>query len=305
MDDAASRTPPALGVAFGGGTARGLAHIGALAALEEADLRPRAVAGTSLGALLAALYALGSPPGALEHLVRTQSMVELWSQALDFGLHRGALVHGRRLQRWLDRKVFFGATFADLEMPLAVSCCDVQTGRPVVLREGNLAEAVYASCALPGIFAPSRHGGRALVDGGFLETVPFAALAALGPTRMIGLHAGVDVGRAPLVLGLRRWSASRSGRRFHARARRLEGRRPMGQLGRGVSLVLRGYAKGIHVPPGATLVRLEPPVAWWDFHRSPEAIDAGLRAMRGALDAGLREELAAFADGPGGERVRP
>lgn len=290
--DAPHRGPAdGLGVALGGGTARGLAHIGALAVLEEAGVRLRAISGTSLGAALAALYALGTPPSALEHLVRNQNTLELWAQGVDFGLHRGALVNGRRLVRWLDRKIFYGATFADVELPLAIACCDLETGRPVVVRDGSLAEAVFASSALPLVFAPAERDDRALIDGGFIEAVPFSALAELRPERMLGLHAGVDVESLPLIRALRRASASPPGRRWHRWARRLPARRPLGRLQKGLALALRGYAHGLRVPRDALLVRLEPPIGWWDFHRSPEAIAAGAGAMRVALENGLLDAL--------------
>ena len=165
----------AVGVALGGGAARGVAHVGALKALDAAGVRVAGVAGTSYGAVIAALYALGSPALEIERTVRAQDVAELWRQALDFGLHEGGLVRGRRLSSWLDRKFFMGATFADVRVPLAIACTDLATGRLRVLRSGAIADAVRASCALPGVFAPVRLGDEVLIDGGLVETVPFRA----------------------------------------------------------------------------------------------------------------------------------
>ena len=89
--------------------------------------------------------------------------------------------------------MFGGATFAEAGLPLAVACTDLGSGELVVVREGSIARAVVASCALPGVFAPVLEGTRALVDGGFVESVPFGALASLGPWRALGVHAGIDV----------------------------------------------------------------------------------------------------------------
>jgi predicted acylesterase/phospholipase RssA len=273
-----------LGVALGGGTARGLAHIGALKVLESHGLAPGLLAGTSYGAIIAALYALGMPAVELEQLVRRQNILELWATGLDFGLHRASLIHGRRLERWLDRKVLFGATFDDCMLPLAVACTDVSTGRLVILREGSLARAVVASSALPALFAPVRHTGRVLIDGGFVEAVPFRALQSLSPARMIGVHAGVDPDSSSLVAGLRRLAASRLGTAWARATRDTAPTTSLRSLARGISCALASYLCDQEVPAGALLVRADPPLSWWDFHRSPEAIAAGEAAMRDALD---------------------
>jgi predicted acylesterase/phospholipase RssA len=281
VDPAAS----GLGVALGGGTARGLAHIGALKVLEERGLAPAMLAGTSYGAIIAALYALGMPAVELEQLVRRQNILELWATGLDFGLHRASLIHGRRLERWLDRKVFFGATFDDCLMPLAVACTDVTDGSLMVLREGSLARAVVASSALPGLFAPVRHEGRVLVDGGFIEAVPFRALQTLGPSRIIGIHAGVDPDGSTIVATLRRLAASRLGSLWARLTERVVPNTSVKSLARGLACGLASYLCEQTIPPGAMLVRADPPLSWWDFHRSPEAIAAGEAAMRRALES--------------------
>jgi NTE family protein len=276
---------PRLGVAFGGGTARGLAHIGALKVLEAEGATPSALAGTSYGAIIAALYALGMHALELEKLVREQDTGEIWRQGIDFGIHRGSLIHGQRLARWLDRKFFFGATFADTEIPFVVACTDLSTGRLRVIREGSIAHAVQASIALPGVFAPVRKDGRVLIDGGFVETVPFRALSTLDPELVIGLHAGIDVEHSRLVRFIRRFNASRWGRRFQRLAARSRANGPFGQMTRGLAISLRSYSHGLRAPRGGLLVREDPPTAWWDFHKSPQAILAGEQAMRAALAA--------------------
>lgn len=285
MERAGGAERARLGLALGGGTARGLAHVGALKVLEAHGWVPHALAGTSYGAIIAALYALGTPALELERVVRSQNISEIWLQGLDPGFHRGSLIYGRRLARWLDRKFFFGATFADARIDLAVACTDLASGRLTVLREGSIARAVQASYALPGVFAPVRMDGRVLIDGGFMESVPFRALQELSPDVMIGLHAGVDVERSRLVRRIRRFNASRPGRAFQRFAARVRVLGPFGQMVRGLSISLRSYSRGVRVPDGGLLVREAPPVAWWDFHKSPQAIEAGERAMRAALAA--------------------
>jgi NTE family protein len=273
-----------LGVALGGGTARGLAHIGALQVLEERGWAVDALAGTSYGAIMAALYALGMPGLELERLVRHQNTGEIWAQGVDFGLHRGALIHGRRLGRWLDRKFFQGATFADCRIPLAIATTDLATGELHVLREGSIAAAVQASCALPFVFAPVELGGRIVVDGGLAEPVPFRTVAALGARRVLGVHAGIDARASKAIAWFRALHRTPGGRAWERYADGLGVGSSWSRLARGASLSLRAYEGGIRVPDGATLVEVSPPIAWWDFHRSPEAVRAGRHAMERALD---------------------
>lgn len=269
-----------MGLALGGGTARGAAHVGALKALEAAGEAPVAFSGTSFGAIIAAMAALGAPALEIERVVRGQNVMELWAQSLDFGLHRAALVHGERLSHWLDRKVFYGARIEDAERPLAIAATDLRTGAPVVLREGLVAEAVRASCALPGVFGSVRIGGRDLVDGGFVEPVPFAALAGLGPARMLGIHAGLDLAGSTALTRLRWLDRSPPGGWLHRMAGRMRGRNAWSRLAIGLSLSLRSYRHDARAPAGAQMVTVAPPIAWWDFHRSPIAIEAGERAVR-------------------------
>jgi NTE family protein len=223
------------GVALGGGTARAYAHIGALRALEVHGHRPSGIAGTSSGAVFGAMYALGMTTDDLEGFVRQLDVAEVWRQGLDPGLGQAALIHGRRLEAWLDRKVFGGATFADVRTPFAVACTDLSSGTLVVVREGPIARAVVASCALPGVFAPVLDGPRALVDGGFVEGVPFAALAVLDVGPPLGIHAGIDARRSRFVALVRALHATAPGRASGAWLARRRGRNPWSRLGRGLS----------------------------------------------------------------------
>lgn len=284
-------------MALGGGAARGAAHVGALQALEEAGHRAECVAGTSYGAIIAALYAIGGPAAELERVIRQQDIGELWSQAIDFGLHRGALVNGQRLARWLDRKFFYGATFADTQVPLAIACTDLATGDLVVVREGSLAEAVRASCALPALFAPVKVDGHVLIDGGFVEAVPFRALASMAPRLSLGVHAGVDTDKTTFVRMIRRLNRSATGRALRRVASRASAAGPVGQALRGLSISFESYEQRLTPPPGAHLIVTEPRIAWWDFHRSPQAFEAGRASMK-ALIARLGPEAIAAADQP-------
>ncbi len=289
-----------IGLALGGGTARGAAHVGALKALEDAGEAPVAFSGTSFGAIIAAMAALGAPALEIERVVRGQNVMELWAQSLDFGLHRAALVHGERLASWLDRKVFYGARIEDAERPLAIAATDLRTGAPVILRQGPVAQAVRASSALPGVFASVRIDGIDLVDGGFVEPVPFGALAQLGPTRMLGIHAGLDLAGSTALTRLRRLDRSGLGGWLHRSAGRLQGANPWSRLVMGLSLSLRSYRHDARAPSGAQMVSVAPPIAWWDFHRTPVAIDAGERAVRLWLERSATSSRTRLRDEPPG-----
>jgi NTE family protein len=206
--------PNDFGLALGGGAARAFSQIGALKVLEQEGLYPKVLAGTSSGAFIGALYALGTPALELEKMMLEMNMLEFWSQTLDFGLHKAALIDGKRFTHWLDRKYFHGATFADLQIPLCIACMDIETGELVLLREGSVAKAVMASSSLSLIFAPVNIGERYLIDGGFISTVPFPALASFGlrPEQMLGIHAGIDVEASSFIRWLRRWYAGSSKR---------------------------------------------------------------------------------------------
>ncbi len=275
----------AVGVALGGGAARALAHVGALKALEARGLAPSAVAGTSSGAIIAALYALGLPAAELEHRLRNQNLSEVWAQGWDFGLHRASLVHGRRFENFLERKYFYGVTFEDLALPLAVACTSLDSGELVVLRSGPVARALVASCALPGLFAPVEMGGEWLVDGGLVATVPFAALVGFDLDRVVGVHAGIDARRSVFVRTVQGWHASSWGQRWRRRLLKVRGRGAGSSLVRGVAHLQASYAQEVAAPPGALLVRVNPPLGWFDLHKSPQAVEAGERDTLAALDA--------------------
>ena len=153
------------GLVLGGGGARGLASVGIVEVLEAEGLRPAAIAGTSMGALIGAFLAAGH--SAADCHVLTRSL--RWTHVLDVG-REGGLIKGDRYGRWLADRL--PARFADLKIPLAVIATDIERGETVVLREGDLVPAIRASTAFPGAFAPVAHAGRLLVDGGVLNTLP-------------------------------------------------------------------------------------------------------------------------------------
>jgi len=290
-------TGAGLGIALGGGTARAVAHVGVLEVLAERGWRADAIAGTSSGAMIGAMAALGMSVTEIGALLRGIDVRDLWRQALDPGLDQASLIRGRKLESWLDRHVFRGATFDDLRLPFLVACTDLVTGDLGLLSEGPLARAVVASSALAGYFSPVIDGEHVWVDGGFVEAVPFRALARLNPERSLGLHAGIDAGRSRVIGSIRYLHGTVAGARWRdwLLARGTQG--PWRRLARGIALAAQSYERGLDVPPGARMVSSYPRVAWWDFHRMDEAIAAGRRAAEVAFERdGLGAWLAGEAD---------
>lgn len=174
--------PPRVGLALGGGFARGIAHIGVLKALEEAGVRIDAIAGTSVGALIATAYACGAPLTEMEkHAAETQFK--------DFGrwtLSWMGLASNERLENYLSR-FCVARTFDELKIPLAIAATDLGTGDPVFFTQGEIRPALRGSCAYPGLFLPVEHEGRILVDGFLAEPVPVNAVQSLGAEFVIAV----------------------------------------------------------------------------------------------------------------------
>ena len=173
-------------VALGGGGARGLAHIGVLAELERAGYRIAALAGTSIGGVMASLYAVGLSPADMT----TWADGALRRGLFHFRPSPGALLGIDRMREALT-EVLRRKTFADARCPLALTAVDLDTGTEVVLTSGELVEAVLATIALPGIFPPQWAGQSRLVDGGVVDPVPVQPVRGLhrGPVVAVTLSA--------------------------------------------------------------------------------------------------------------------
>ena len=186
-------------LALGGGAALGWAHIGVLRALEAAGVRVAAVAGTSIGALVAVAYAAGELD-ALEELARSATPRAVVA-FLDPHFRRGAFLGGRAIARRLQ--LHLGERrLEELGVPAATVAADLVSGRVVVIASGGAVEAVRASIAIPGIFAPMATGGMLLVDGGALVPVPVAAARALSARPVLAINLQADYPARAAALGL-------------------------------------------------------------------------------------------------------
>jgi NTE family protein len=161
---------PRLALALSGGAARCIAHVGVIAALEEAGIEIDAVAGTSGGSLVGALYLDGMDSAELALLAARTS----WASVFTPGLSKKGLINSAGIYRFIRRHLET-KDIEGLDRPFAAVCADMLTGEKVVLTEGPLARAVQASCSLPIIFTPTEFMGRALIDGGYVSQIPVLA----------------------------------------------------------------------------------------------------------------------------------
>lgn len=180
--------PLRVGLALGGGAARGFAHIGVLQVLEEQGIRPDLVVGTSAGSLVAALYASGHTPNELERL----AMALDESSITDWVFPGRSLMRGEALARFV-RQNTGGKSIEGMRLPLGIVAADLQSGQAVLFRQGDVGTAVRASSAVPAVFEPVRVGGREYIDGGAVSPIPVRHARQMGADVVIA----VDISAIP------------------------------------------------------------------------------------------------------------
>ena len=173
-----------VGLALSGGGALGAAHIGVLEVLEAHGIRPCCVSGTSAGSVVGAAYCAGL---SLERM-KQEALTLQWTKVGRVVRPRYGFFDGARLEEYLIRVVGGDKTFEELSIPFACAAADLLTEELVILREGPVAHAVRASCALPGLFTPVEdYEGHFLVDGGLINNLPVAVLREMGAEYTIGV----------------------------------------------------------------------------------------------------------------------
>ena len=186
----AAKLPPRIGLALGGGAARGFAHVGVIQVLEEAGIRPALVAGTSAGSLVAAIYASGKNGAQLQQVAETmdESAIADWSLQI---FSRGAL-RGEALARYVNSQVN-ARLIENMPLPLGIVATDLHSGADTLFQRGDTGTAVRASSAVPAVFQPVRIAGRDYVDGGLVSPVPVRAARRMGAELVIA----VDISSPP------------------------------------------------------------------------------------------------------------
>ncbi len=184
------KVPPRIGLALGGGAARGFAHVGVIQVLEEAGIRPVLVSGTSAGSLVAAIYASGKNGKQLQHIAETmeEAAIADWTLPL---FNRGML-RGDALARYVNSQV--GARLIEnMPLPLGIVATDLNSGQSMLFQRGDTGTAVRASSAVPAVFQPVKISGRDYVDGGLVSPVPVRAARQMGAELVIA----VDISSPP------------------------------------------------------------------------------------------------------------
>lgn len=186
--------PQKIGLVLGGGAARGVAHVGALMALEENGIYPDVITGTSVGALVGGLYAAGVSGARLKALVEDISWLDLVSLKLPKPNLRDlakslplGLLDIDKMIPWIDSLIGDGIQIEQLNTPFAAISTDLITGEVVVMNRGLLAPAIRASCAVPGIFTPYRRNGRLLGDGVVVNNLPVSVAREIGADYVIAV----------------------------------------------------------------------------------------------------------------------
>jgi NTE family protein len=275
-----------LGLALGGGGARGLAHLGVLLGLEDAGIPIGAISGTSMGAAMGAAKAIGTNLQMMAKVLPMLDLNELLQVSDSTGRELQKLIsrsmveyvrgstwreedsrpHDLARLRELFRLLTAGKSFADTMVPFAAVAADLETGDPVILRDGLLCDAVVASTSVPGVFSPVAHDGQILIDGGVVDKLPVDVVIDMGAEAVIAVDTGAPVDQdistclAALLQSQRITSNQLTNMQLVQAAERLDGR----------------------------LIVIQPDVGWirmFDFEHASEAIQAGREAVQAHLDA--------------------
>jgi NTE family protein len=302
-EGAARPSRPTIGIALSGGAARGFVHIGVLQTLLAHGLKPDVVTGTSMGAVVGGCYAAGKL-GAIADWARSLTRRRVFGY-LDVSLNGSGLINGTRLARQLEHTIG-KIRIESLDTRFAAIATEIETGHEVWLTRGRLLEALRASYALPGVFAPMHIGGRWLLDGALVNPVPVSTARALDARLVIGVNANAElfgrgitiqnhgfehdpppaVGSSPAEIG---------GWRARWRAENLLKRKLFGHPGRLAlpAVVLEAYSVMQDRITRARLagdpadILMNPrlgDIGMFDFHRAEEAIQIGAEAAERSME---------------------
>ncbi|MFC1917939.1 patatin-like phospholipase family protein [Chloroflexota bacterium] len=187
-----------VGLALGGGVARGLAHIGVLEVLEREGIPINLIAGTSIGAAIGAIYAATGDATKAERWLFRQSRKKFTS-FVDISLPKTGFIKGDKIKVLLASFLGKNIDFSALKIPFACVATDIDTGEEVILNQGSVTDAIRASISIPGIFTLTEHNGRHLVDGGLVNPVPVNVVQQMGADFTIAVNVIPDM-HYPIVL---------------------------------------------------------------------------------------------------------
>jgi NTE family protein len=297
-----------IGLALGGGAARGWAHIGVLKALERHGIRPDVIAGTSIGAVVGGCFAAGHLEN-LERWARELTPKRIFGY-LDFNFAGTGLISGQRLCGRLEQHLG-DRNIEDLPTRFTAVATEIGTGHEHWLSRGRLVDAVRASYALPGIFKPVKVGGRWLFDGALVNPIPVSVCRALGARYVIAVNLNFDIlGRGSVISSPETMFseadeqlqlAAETERKGATGVRALLQRQLIGK-GDGAPGISTVMVDALNIvqdriarsrlagdPPDAMISPRLQDVGLFDFHRAEEAIERGVQAVERQLDDIVRE----------------
>jgi NTE family protein len=291
---------PTIGIALGGGAARGWAHIGVLKSLAAAGLEPDIVAGTSIGAVAGACYVTGRLE-ALEHFATTLTRRRIFG-FLDFNFAGSGLITGQRLSARLEHHLQ-PFHIERLERKFVAVATELGTGHEIWLNKGSMVDALKASFALPGIFRPVKINGRWLIDGALVNPIPVSVCRALGARIVIAVNLNADLLKGGIIHDQAAFSdpnaaiedselpGSNGRAALHLLHRQIFGRSDgapgissvmMDAINITQDRIARSRLAGD--PPDVTIGPKTGGIGLFDFHRANEAIELGARAAEKQIE---------------------
>ena len=304
------RRPRRIGLALGSGAARGWAHIGVIEELQAAGYEIGFVAGTSIGALVGAVFAAGRLKS-LGEVARQLDWRQIIYYFLDINFSRSGLIDGGKIEEFVRSQIKF-ERIENLAVPFRAVATDILTGREHVFASGEVVTAVRASIAIPGMFTPVRRGGMILVDGGLVNPVPVSVARDMGADYVVAVdvthfphHTAPAAAKspAPPPVASPPPEPDESMKATIKKIRQqLKSGNPLGRVGRrrfqtsagpGIFDVLGNSIRIMEAQITETRMRVDPPdllirpqvddVSFMDFHRAEDIIAAGRAAARSAL----------------------
>lgn len=190
-----------IGLALGGGAARGFAHIGVIKALEAQGIVPDIVVGTSAGSVVGALYAAGNAGFALQKMALEMDEAAISDWAVPLFSKSSGVLKGEALQAYVNKAVH-GAPMEKLKIPFGAVATDLKSGQPILFRRGNTGMAVRASSAVPGVFQPVKIGEHTYVDGGLVAPVPVRFAREMGADFIIAVNISTQTDQQAAISSL-------------------------------------------------------------------------------------------------------
>jgi NTE family protein len=260
---------PKVGLALGGGAARGMAHIGVLEVLEREGIPIDMIAGTSIGGMVGAFRARGKDSSVMKEMALKINVVKMLSLA-DLTLPKSGLFGGKAVINLLQKTMGNDVKFEELPIPLALVATDIITGEEVVIDGGSVLEGVRATISIPGIFTVAKWRGRYLVDGGLVNPVPVSVLKKMGADFIIAVNVMPDVGADVRQLKPADKKKPKEPSIFNV---------ILQSLYIGTYIIAKASTEGADIIISPDTTKIHP----GDFHRAGECIEQGEIAAREAM----------------------